>query len=354
MKRNGTGLLSKIAACVLAAALLWLGIMNQEAVEQGKAAGSSISLQNYPAGQEEEDTQTESLWEKLLSAVSRLILGADLRNPESLLQFHFFGTPQEEDNDILFEYDDSELPPEIVLELEKIQREVEAEPTPTPQTSPDPQQTQQPDAQKPSVLIYHTHNDEAYLQTDVAAYKESSTGRTMNQNYSVVKVGGVLADELRDAGFTVYQDKTDHISGGFLEAYSASLKTMEKYTDKCSVFIDLHRDAYIDGETNSVTVKGQQAARIMFVVGTGEGSTGKGYNPKPNWKENYKLALSITNKLNEIYPGICRPVYVRVERFNQHVSDSCMLAEIGNEKNTLEEAELSARVLAEAIAAVMG
>jgi len=349
MKKHRTGFLSKATALLLAATLIWLGALNQVKPVNNETLSqqSTISLLNFPALNEQNTDSNESLLDKILSALSKLIFGADLREPEALLQYDLPGNEEEAQDDILFEFDDSELPQDIVLELEKIQRETETEPTPTA----DPQVTG--DTDTPSVLIYHTHTDEAYLKGTADVYKETSTGRTMNPDYSVVKVGSVLADGLKKSGLTVYQDKTDHISGGFLKAYAASLTTMNKYTDKCSVFIDVHRDAYIEGMKNSITVNGQSAALIMFVVGTGEGSTGKGYNPKPNWKANYKLALAVTNKLNALYPGICRSVYVRVERFNQHVSDSCMLAEIGNQENTLEEAELSAKLLAEAVSAVL-
>ena len=352
MKKAWTGLLSKIAAIVLVAALIFLGIRNQDSLKTfiPGTGINTISLNNSASADQINQLSNQSLLDKLLAGISNILFGIDLRKPENIISYHFPETTNNDDGDaegdIIFDFNNDQLPPDIQMEVEKIQKEVAEAPAQT-------QAPQQQQGNKPSILIYHTHNDEAYLKDATEVYKETSAGRTLNQDFSVVKVGTILQQGLLNDGYTVFHDETDHVSGGLLTAYSRSLVTMLKYKDKCSVFIDLHRDAYINQDPNYFVANGVHTAKIMFVVGTGEGSTGKGYNPKPNWKENYKLALSITNKLNAMYPGICRPVYVRVERFNQHVSDSCLLAEIGNQKNSLAESEESAKILATAIGDVL-
>ncbi len=195
---------------------------------------------------------------------------------------------------------------------------------------------------RPRILIYHTHTDEAYLKGD-QDYVETSTGRTKNQDYSVVAVGNTLKKSLENYDFTVIHDKTDNVSKGFNQAYQTSYETIEPYIGSVDVFIDLHRDAYMGQKTNTVEKDNVKYAHICFVVAKGEN-----YTYKPKWQENYKLAQKLTDKLNEICPGICKDIIFKNTRFNQHVSDSCILIEMGNEENTLDEVKASAEVVAQA------
>ena len=83
-----------------------------------------------------------------------------------------------------------------------------------------------------------------------------------------------------------------------------------------------------------------------------EGVVG-GFSSKPNWKENAKLAIKLTNKLNELYPGLAKDVYYRTGRYNQHVSTNAILVEVGSTLTTLEEAERATMYLAEAISQII-
>lgn len=196
----------------------------------------------------------------------------------------------------------------------------------------------------PQILIYHTHTCEAYTQTAEDTYVPTGSWRTDDQNKSVVRVGEVLAKELREKyGFNVIHDTTNHEPPKLGTAYERSLVTMQEYKKKyknLSIFIDLHRDAYStkSGTSDAVTLDGKSVARVMFVVGTGEGKTGNGFKERPNWKANYQLAKLVTDELNKLNPKLARPVCVKTGRYNQHVSDSCMLIEIGHNENTLQEA----------------
>lgn len=196
--------------------------------------------------------------------------------------------------------------------------------------------------ERPTVVIYHTHTDEAFFKGD-EDYIETSVGRTKNQDYSVVAVGDKLKTELEKYGFVVIHDKTDNVSPGFNKAYQTSYETIKQYIGKAEVFIDLHRDAYSGREPNSVTMNDKEAAKLCFVV-----AKGQNYTYKPNWQENYKLAQKLTDNINEICPGICKDVIFKDTRFNQHVSNMCLLIEFGNEKNTLNEVKESAVIVAEA------
>ena len=213
-------------------------------------------------------------------------------------------------------------------------------------------------ASGPQILIYHTHTCEAYTQTATDPYVATGNWRTDDQTQSVVRVGEALAKELREKyGFSVIHDTTDHEPPKLGTAYERSLVTIQAYKKKypnLNIFIDLHRDAYSSKNgSDAVTIDGKSAARVMFVVGTGEGKTGNGFKERPDWKANYQLAKRVTDALNKINSRLARPICVKTGRYNQHVSDSCMLIEVGHNENTLEEALNSvpyiARTLADAL-----
>lgn len=121
------------------------------------------------------------------------------------------------------------------------------------------------------------------------------------------------------------------------------------------LFIDLHRDSYgrdPEKAADYITVNGKESARIMFVVGTGEGATGAGFDEMPDFQSNFALAKAISEYLSSIHPELARNIRVKVGRYNQHVSSHCLLAEIGHNANTLEQAMNAVEFLAEAIANV--
>lgn len=198
-------------------------------------------------------------------------------------------------------------------------------------------------SQKPRILIYHTHTDESFLK-GAQTYKECGKGRTLNENYNVCKVGKTLKENLESRGFSVIQDTTDHDSFDFNNAYSYSLKTMEKYADRVDFYLDLHRDAYAQGSQKTLAANGKKYAYICFVV-----ASGTDYDILPRTEACTKLAQKFTDTLNEICPGICKKVIFKPKaRYNQHVSDQCLLVEIGTEENTLEEVCASTELLAQA------
>lgn len=214
-------------------------------------------------------------------------------------------------------------------------------------------------AQGPQILIYHTHTQEAYRQINGEEYVETGSWRTADHDQSVVAVGDILTEELEDYGYTVLHDTTNHEPPKLSTSYSRSLETMESYSEDysaISVFIDVHRDAYGDieaGKKDIVTINGDECARVMFVVGTGEGKTGSGFANKPNYESNYKLALAITNQLESMKKGFTRPIRVKTGRYNQHVSDMCLLIEVGHNANSLEQAKNTAKYVALALSRVL-
>lgn len=198
-----------------------------------------------------------------------------------------------------------------------------------------------------TVLIYHTHTNEAYRQTAADPYRETDAWRTDDQSHSVVRVGEALSDLLKARGFQVTHDVTDHEPPELGTAYERSLKTILGYRETFDLYIDLHRDAYTPAVYKTVSVKagGSDVSQLMFLVGNG-----KGFDDDPDYfRRNLAYARKLTERLNQRVPGICQQVMIKNGRYNQHVGLS-ILVEAGHNNNTLMEAVASMPFLADVIA----
>ena len=199
------------------------------------------------------------------------------------------------------------------------------------------------------VLIYHTHTHEAYAQTAADPYAETDPWRTEDPAHSVVRVGDELAALLEARGVEVVHDVTDHEYPRLSTAYARSLDTLMGYDQAAfDLRIDLHRDAWDSSLDECAYVDGQRAAQLMLLVGDG-GS----YDEKPDYEANLAFATRLTEGLNALSPGLCRPVLVKHGRYNQHVGTPSLLVEAGHNLNTLEEALRAMPPLAEALCGLL-
>ena len=203
----------------------------------------------------------------------------------------------------------------------------------------------------PAVLILHTHGSESYTQTSQLTYTPSGEYRTLDTGHNMLRVGEALKAALEARGISVIHDRNLHDYPDYNDAYINSRKTAEEYLRQypsLCLIIDLHRDA-ADTETGqlktAVSVQNKSLCRLMLVVGTG--GTGK---ENSTWKENMTLAVQLQARMEQLYPGICRPISLRKERFNQDLSTGALLVEVGAAGDTLEQAIGAAEALAEGLA----
>ena len=195
------------------------------------------------------------------------------------------------------------------------------------------------------VLIYHTHTHEAYEQVRDDPYEALEAWRTADAGHSVLRVGEELAKCLRDEGFDVVHDTTDHENDRLSTAYTRSLKTLEQYEQTFDLYIDLHRDAWYEGlPLHYVDADGTPMAQPMVLIGNGEG-----FDVKPPFEKNLAFARALTDQINKDHPGLCRDVLVKDGRYNQHIGVYAVLIEFGHNKNTLREALNTVPVVAKAI-----
>ena len=57
--------------------------------------------------------------------------------------------------------------------------------------------------------------------------------------------------------------------------------------------------------------------------------------------------------MNKNYPNLARPINLRTERFNTHLTNNSVIFEIGSNGNTLTEAINGAKCAAQAVADVL-
>ncbi len=55
----------------------------------------------------------------------------------------------------------------------------------------------------------------------------------------------------------------------------------------------------------------------------------------------------------EKYPGLTKPIYLKGYRYNMHLAPRCLLVELGNQNNTLEEARNAIPPLADILNSVL-
>ncbi len=187
--------------------------------------------------------------------------------------------------------------------------------------------------EKPQILIYHTHSTEGYINS-VDKVKDT-----------VVGVGEYLTEILRNKyGYNVIHDTSsyDVIDGKWNRySYETALKSLTKQLEDnpgIEVIIDLHRDS---GNEKEVTmIDGTSVAKVMLFNGTTRNKTSfRTGLPNDNLKGNLAFSFQIKRKAMEMYPDFIKKIYLKGYRYNLHLRESSVLIEVGNDKNTIEEAK---------------
>ncbi len=206
------------------------------------------------------------------------------------------------------------------------------------------------DKSQPTVLIYHSHTTEAYSLLDTGYYI-SSDARSNNSARNMVRVGDDLAAYLEKQGFNVIHDKTIH-DKDYTKSYDNSRATIEKYLEQypsIEVTIDVHRDDITYSNKTKVKptakINGKKAARMMIISGC-EYNRVKNF---PDWEDNLKFDLQVQNKVNQLYPGLMRPILFSERKYNMYETHYSFLLEVGTDANTLDEACYSARLFGNAL-----
>lgn len=203
-----------------------------------------------------------------------------------------------------------------------------------------------------NILLFHTHTCESYTPSENFEYEQTGTYRTTDFNYNVVRVGTELTNQLKSYGYNVIHDNTYHDYPAYNGSYGRSLTTVKnllKQYDNTDIVIDLHRDAIGDYTyAPTVQIGEEQAAQIMFVIGTDGGGL-----EHENWNDNLKFAIKVQEKANELYPGLFKPIILRNSRYNQHLAKAACIIEVGATGNTMDQCLNSMKYLAKVMSEVI-
>ncbi len=208
--------------------------------------------------------------------------------------------------------------------------------------------TMKQDNSNVQILVYHTHSQEAYI--------DSTAG---DSSESIVGVGEHLCDILRTQyGFNVLHHTGEYDVESRDYAYSNAMAGLDKVlaeNPSIEVMIDLHRDQ-TNADTKLVTtIQNRPTARFMFFNGLCfTNSLGTLENlPNPYVQDNLSFAFQMHLAAEEYYPGLTRRIYLKGYRYNLHFRPKSLLIELGSQTNTLEEAMNACDPLAHILAMVL-
>lgn len=203
----------------------------------------------------------------------------------------------------------------------------------------------------PLVMIVHSHSSESYTATDKNYYLPTDPDRTEDINYNVVRVGTEIAETIEKNGIKTVHDTSLHDYPSYNGSYKSSLASVNSYLEKypsIKIVLDIHRDAMVQADGTKLKLvsdaDGKKAAQIMLLTGSDQGGL-----DHPNWRENLKFAMKLQRVINNMYPGLARPVSFTKERYNTHTTTGSIIIEVGTTGNTLEEALVSAEMIGKAV-----
>lgn len=185
---------------------------------------------------------------------------------------------------------------------------------------------------KPQILIYHTHSQEAFADSTLG---DSDT--------TIVGAGELLSKILTEEyGYNVIHHTGEYDVPNRDYAYSKSLPALEQIlaeNPSVEVVIDLHRDGVAETTHLVTDLNGVQTAKIMFFNGLSYTKKNGpiSYLENKNLQENLAFSFQMQMAANEYYPGLTRKNYLNGYRYNMHLRGKSLLIELGAQTNTVEE-----------------
>lgn len=209
--------------------------------------------------------------------------------------------------------------------------------------------------EEPQVLLYHTHATEGYEKEDSGFFDTAGTWRTTDPDENMISVGDVLTSVLSEKGICVIHDGTMHDDPSYKGSYQRSAVTIKNHLSEnpgIKICLDIHRDAIEPSATEimkpTAVINGKKAAQIMIISGCDDGTM-----DMPDYWENLRFAAALASKIEELYPGLTRPILFDYRKYNMDLSPGLLLIEIGATGNTLLEAQYSAELLGNALAELL-
>lgn len=206
-------------------------------------------------------------------------------------------------------------------------------------------------ANKPTVLIYHTHTTETYELLDRDFYTNERNTRSNNSQENMVRVGEEICKVLEEKGYKTIHDKTvyDESVSGAYDRSRAKISGILKDNPSIQIVLDIHRDSIYQKDNSKVKtvteIDGRKAAQIMLITGCKDGNV----TDFPNWQKNLTFAVNLQEKLKNDNKTLVRPLMFCSRKYNMDLTPCALSVEIGTDANTLSEAVYSAGLFANSL-----
>lgn len=207
-------------------------------------------------------------------------------------------------------------------------------------------------ADQPQILIYHTHSQEAFIDSRPGEVADTIVGigeyltALLRENY------GYHVIHLTDV-FDVVDGSLDR-SGAYTVARDRISQILEE-NPSIEVVIDLHRDGVPEDRHLVTDINGKQTAQIMFFNGLSRTTKSGEITslPNPYIEDNLAFSLQLHLMADQYYPGLARTIYLKGYRYNMHMRPKSLLIECGAQTNTLEEEKNAMEPLADILHKVL-
>ena len=208
------------------------------------------------------------------------------------------------------------------------------------------------DGAEPKILIYHTHSQEGYADSEAGNADDTVVGvgeqlkKVLEEKYHVAVCHDLSVYDMQDGK----EDRN--------KAYSQAAVAVQNLLDEhpsIEVTIDLHRDGVPDNVHLATEINGKKTAKIMFLNGLCRNSNGdvNDFAQNPNLSDNLAFSLQLQLKAKAYFPELVRHIYLRAYRYNLHFKPRSLLVEVGAQNNTVAEAKNAMEPLADILYAVL-
>ncbi|MBQ3158128.1 MAG: stage II sporulation protein P [Clostridia bacterium] len=189
--------------------------------------------------------------------------------------------------------------------------------------------------QTKKVGVYHTHNDESYLDKDGT---DSVYGKG-----GIHDVGASFVKNLKSLGINVIYREDLHLphnSGAYTRSQVTASAILD--TGNIDALFDVHRDSTPRSEYVT-EVGGTPMTKVRMVVGSANA----------NYYENKEFAYAIKAYADEVFPNFIKDIYMGKGNYNQQLLSRGMLFEMGCENIEKEYAIRSTEPLAKVLDVVL-
>lgn len=212
--------------------------------------------------------------------------------------------------------------------------------------------TLQKDVDKPQILLYHTHSQEAFADSREGEVEDT-----------IIGVGNYLTELLTETyGYQVlHVMEAFDMESGELDRSAAydyarpRLEALLKENPSIQVIIDLHRDGVPEDSHLVTEINGKPTAQIMFYNGLSY-TTGRGnleYLPNPYIQDNLAFSFQMEYQAAQYYPDFYRGIYLAGYRYNLHLRPRSVLVEAGAQTNTVQEVKNAMKPFADILNRVL-